>query len=320
MNKKLGNPLRVLSGVREIMEPRMRMRAFNRDRRTRTSRYARAGFGFQDQSAVAATIERDGCSILPGAFDTRVLLEIRQQVERHLDAGTSLKPASKDSARARGDRSAPTVFFAPDEMRKGQQFFRQHTNYVSIADPLVSCPAVSKVAFHPLMIDIARAYLDCVPALGGLNLRKSYSNDLPEFDTLFFHVDKNSQRFLKFFFYLNDVDMDGGPFCYVRGSLRRRFGGWMSKGRWTLEEMEREYGKDSVAYLTAKVGDVLMADTNGFHRGTKIRGADRTMLTLDYVVHEEFEGTGDKQFGLPRSVYDSLGARERAVADFLQVV
>ena len=320
INRSLGNPARVLKGVRETIEPRMRMREFERDRRERAARYAAESFTFQPRPDIVADIERDGYAIVKNAIDPAVLIELKAQVESHLDNGTSLQPVSKDSARTKGDRSAAKVFLTAEELRRGQEYFRQHTNYISIANPLVNAPAAVKLAFHPLPIDIAQTYLGCVPALGGLNLRKSYSNDLPEFDTLYFHVDPNSPKFLKFFFYLNDVDMDGGPFCYVRGSHRTRFRGWMSKGRWTLDEMEAQFGGDNVRYLTANVGDMIVADTNGFHRGTKITGADRTMLTLDYVVHEEFDGTQSaEQFQLPTAVFEQLPARERAVADFLHV-
>lgn len=320
INRSLGNPARMLKGVREQVEPRMRMRAFERDRRERQQKYAQAEFRFNGRQDIVADIERNGFAVIKNAVEPELLYDLKRQVESHLDQGTSLQRISKDSARQKGDRSAAKVFFDEQETRRGQDYFRSHTNYVSIANPLVSAPAAVPLAFHPLLIEIAYTYLGVVPALGGLNLRKSYSNDLPEFDTLYFHVDPNSPKFLKFFFYLNDVDINGGPFCYVRGSHRKRFRGWMSKSRWTLEEMEQHYGRENVVYLTANVGDLIVADTNGFHRGTKITGDDRTMLTLDYVVHEEFDGTQSaEQFQLPTAVYESLPPRERAVADFLHV-
>jgi hypothetical protein len=321
INHRLGNPGRFLRGMQEAIEPRLRMMKFERDRKLREQRYAGAGLPYESRRAIVEQIERDGFARIPQAVDVNLLLEIRRQGEAHLDAGTSLQPVSKDSARAAGDLKAPKVHLAADELTRGQDYFRQHTNYVSIADPMVSCPSVLAAAFHPLLLDVAWTYLRCVPAIGGMNLRKSYANALPEFDTLFFHIDPNSPKFLKFFFYLNDVDMNGGPFCYVRGTHRQRHQGWRRKGRWTIEEMEAHYGKESVVYLTASLGDVLVADTNGFHRGTKLVSNDRWMLTVDFVVHEEFEGTQDAEmFRLPRSAYDRLQPREKAAADFLAVV
>lgn len=321
MNQRLGRPVRILGRAREAIEPRVRMRIFERDRHARMVKYAGADFSFQRHPDIVGDLERDGYTILRNAIETPLLLDILAQGEAHLDAGSSLAPISKDSARAQGDRSLPKVFFTPAETKLGQAYFRQHTNYVSIANPLVSCPAVVKVAFHPLVADIAFSYLSCLPAIGGLNLRKSYANSLPEFDTLYFHADPNSPKFLKFFFYLHNVDIEGGPFCYVRGSHRRRFPGWMSKGRWTYEEIERIYGKENIVHLTANLGDIVVADTNGFHRGTKILSRDRFMLTVDYVIHPEFYGTQPEDlFQLPADVYGRFSPKEQALADFLQVV
>ncbi|MGQ0551252.1 MAG: phytanoyl-CoA dioxygenase family protein [Armatimonadota bacterium] len=321
VNRRLGNPARALGGAREAIEPRVRMMMFERDRRARSSKYADVGIDFRPNPDVVQQIERDGYAVVRNAMSREILTEIRREMEAHLDSGTSLLRISKDSARARGDRAAPTVYLTPDEQRLGQEYFRKHTNYVAIANPLVACPAVVEVAFHSMLADMAQTYLGCVPAIGGMNLRKSYANDIPEFDTLFFHVDPNSPKFLKFFFYLIDVDINGGPFCFVRGSHRQRFRGWSGKGRWTPEEIERVYGKDNIIYLTANVGDMIVADTNGFHRGTKVVSRDRMMLTVDYVIHEEFYGAQDRElFQLPSSVYQAMSARERALADFLKVI
>jgi ectoine hydroxylase-related dioxygenase (phytanoyl-CoA dioxygenase family) len=321
VNRQLGNPLRALRGARELVEPRLRMRTFERDRASRAQRYAAADFGFVPQREVAEQIERDGYAVLRQVVDPTLLHEVYAAVEAHLNAGTALQRIAKDSARAKGDIREAQVHLTAEEAARGQAYLRQHTNYVAIANPLITVPAVNELAFHPLLLDIAQTYLDCVPALGGMNLRKSFRNELAEFDTLYFHVDPNSPKFLKFFFYLNDVDPSGGPFCYVRHSHRRRFRGWMKKGRWTPEEIEAYYGASEILYLTANVGDLIVADTNGFHRGTKITGSDRTMLTLDFVVHPEFDGTQDRSlYQIARQRLQLLTPRQRAAADFLQVV
>jgi hypothetical protein len=319
VNRQLGNPLRALTGARETLEPRLRMRAFERDRATRARQYETSAFEFTPRYDIASQIERDGFAVMRQAFDVVKLRAVYDRVEALLDSGASLQKISKDSARLRGDLREAGVHLTPDETRFGQSYFRQHTNYVSVANPLVSVPDLVDIAFNSLLLDVAQSYLSCVPALGGMNLRKSYRNELPEFDTLYFHVDPNSPKFLKFFFYLNDVDMAGGPFCYVRGSHRQRFKGWMRKGRWTFDEIEKTYGASNIVYLTAAVGDLIVADTNGFHRGTKITGGDRTMLTLDFVVHPELDGTQNPSlFQIPAAVYNGLDLRQRAAADFLQ--
>ena len=166
-------------------------------------------------------------------------------------------------------------------------------HFKCIRHPLLQCPTIIDLVTDDLMIGIATEYLGCAPALGTLNLRRSFITDAVEDNTLLFHSDPNSIKFLKFFFYFNDVDIDGGPLTIVEGSIKdvgdRRgyLNGFESKYRWSYDEVVSKYGEDKIKYLTAKFGEVLIADTNSMHRGTKVKSKERTMLTLNYVVHKE---------------------------------
>ena len=78
--------------------------------------------------------------------------------------------------------------------------------------------------------------------------------------------------------------------------------------------------------LTGKLGDLIVADTSGFHRGLKAISKDRSMLTLDYLVHEEFKYAGTKRqegaekFVIGSADYESLTPKQKAGSDFLEVV
>jgi len=241
---------------------------------------------------------------------------IRAEFENHLDAGTCLNKISKDSARKPGDFTGAEVFLGPDEVRLGQAHYRKHANYVSLNEPLINSRSVVPIAFRESLTGIAAEYFGCAPAIGSLNLRKSFANGIPEFDTLYFHCDENCPDFLKFFFYLNDVDLEGGPFCYVRGSHRNRFPGWRSKYRWTHEEIATKYPEQDILFNTAQAGDLIIANTTGFHRGTKVLARDRSMLTLDYVVHEEYWGKTPK-FKIRRSDLARFTPEQKILADYL---
>jgi hypothetical protein len=316
IDRTLGFPLTAM--VEKTREQR-RMSEFNRDRKARDRRYSPRPHVSPLAQRVVQDLNRHGFAVLRQAVQPETVIALRAQLEGRLDSGEGLLPVSDDAARKPGDREAANKFLSAQELKQGQGYLRAHTNYAAVAEPFLNCPRSVSLAFDQQLVDIATAYLECVPAIGGVNLRKSFRNDLPEFDTLYFHVDPNSPKFLKFFFYLNDVDEAGGPFCYVRGSHRRRFPGWQRKYRWELEEIAPIYGKENVLLLTANVGDIVVADTNGFHRGTKIRGEERHMLTVDYVVHQEFSGTA-KPFKLRRRDFDDLNSSQRPVADFLQVL
>jgi hypothetical protein len=317
LDKQLGYPV---FGVRENRRTKDRWTQFTRDLEARRSRYSDAAFPIRDHTSVVEQLRTDGFAVVSRAMDVSKLLRVRDELEHCLDTGTRLQKISNDTVRRAGDLDKPaSVFLTRDDTALGQSYFRDKTNFAAVDEPFLACRGAIDVAFDDLLFDIAARYLDCVPAIGGCNLRKSFVNDIAEFDTLHFHADPNSPKFLKYFFYLNDVDINGGPFCYVRGSHRERFRGWRSKYRWTHEEIASVYGEDRIMYLTAKRGDMVIADTNGFHRGTKVRSADRLMLTIDYVIHTEFDGA-QAPFKIGARDHAALSVKQQAAADLLAVV
>jgi len=124
---------------------------------------------------------------------------------------------------------------------------------------------------------------------------------------------------MKFFFYLNDVNIDNGPFTYVEGSNKKIFKGWNIKQRWQDKELAEIYGKENIKHITANVGDLLMGWTNGWHKGEKAIKGSRMMLTINFVIHPEL-ADGKEQplsFKIKKDFYDSLPDWKKPVADFL---
>ena len=241
-------------------------------------------------------IEENGFVIIPNFLSLEKLEQLKQIVEIKLNKGQDLLNTDKPQS----------------ELRPNEAF-------AAINQPFVTVPEIIEVALDPLIVDITSAYLNCYSALGTCNLRKSFLNDLPDMTTQIFHVDPNSPRFLKCFIYLDDVTMEGGPFCYVKGSHRSKFQGWDSKYRWTNEEILSFYGSESARFMVAKKGDLIIADTNGFHRGVKPTASERTMLTLDYTCH--IEGFEEKnKFLFPKSYFDQLEISKRPLLDFVSLV
>lgn len=236
-------------------------------------------------------LEEKGYCILKQAIDKRRLLKLKEETERAL----------KD-----------------DELLK-----KNDINMKMVANPLLNLPSAVSIAFDNVLIDVATAYFKCLPGVGTLNMRESYVNSQPPVETMLFHSDKNSCKFLKFFFYLNDVDLEGGPFTYVEGSHKLKFEDWLSKYRWSDEEIEAKYGQERIKYLTASMGDIIVANTTGFHKGLKPQKRKRLMYTVNYGVHVEL-GTQnykeDKRFYLRESDYQNLPDEKKTVADFLRII
>jgi len=322
MSRRLISKLDTLSGglvfpIVEALYRTWRMRKYNMHCRERQRRYGHIGKSASSPLSAVRELREQGCSIVRNAIPKEWIPELRSQMEAHLDAGTCLNRSSKDSARALGDRAS--AFLTSEEIKQGQEYLRCHTNYVSIEDPLIFCPASVSFAFYDLIIDLARDYLGALPYLAGINLRKSYRNHLPEFDTLNFHSDPDSPKFLKFFFYLNDVGEEDGPFCFVKGTVRKKHSGWMKKYHWTYDEMKKLYRESNITLLTANEGDMIIADTNGFHRGTKVTRNDRCMLTVDYCVYKDGNFPA-KKFKISKSALERMSEKQRICAEDLDVV
>jgi hypothetical protein len=210
-----------------------------------------------------------------------------------------------------------------DYFIKNGKNLKSHDQHMSaVNQPYLQSNECFQLATSDLLVDFATEYFDCVPALGTCNLRKSYLNNLPPTTTQLFHCDKNCIKFFKFFVYLGDVDTpEEGPLTLVRGSLNKRPTHHGVKHRWTEEEIKNLYGQDSLIYLTAKKGDLIAATTTAYHRGTKPLAKERTMFTMNYVIHPELAGgrpgEPEKFFNIKQEQYDSLPDDKKPLTDFL---
>lgn len=108
------------------------------------------------------------------------------------------------------------------------------------------------------------------------------------------HYDDFEPRF-KIIIYLEDVEIENGPFSYIEGSnklslkkLKKFFR--MRKGEFYKEQYfeNDEIDLTKAKYLTAKAGDLLLVDANGIHRGLKIeKGFERYAIFSFYSPYRQ---------------------------------
>jgi hypothetical protein len=259
------------------------LKRFNKALKARRQKYPRT---INPQLRPTITnLNEKGCVTLPGSIPLSSLQKIKEELMHCLDNKLSL-----DNRFLKYGKKEP---------------------YVRILQPLVFCPTVYQIAFSELLLNIASEYFGCIPMMSNINLRRSFvKKSTAPVATQLYHADANSVNFLKFFMYLDDVDLDGGPFVYVEGSNNLRFEGWDSKARWTDQEIENIYGKSKVKFLTGKVGDLIVANTTGFHKGLQPLKQDRFMLTVYYTIHPN---TWKKpELKLKKKCYNKLIHKEAA--------
>jgi hypothetical protein len=206
-----------------------------------------------------------------------------------------------------------------DECISLNQGLKKHSEHFAMVDqPFLNAPGVLELALDEDILTLMTMYLGPGAALGTCNLRSSFVTETKERTTTMFHRDNNSKNFLKVFFYLNDVRTpEEGTFTYMEGShIFRKEKEYVHGSRWTDKQVTDLYGEDKLVCLTANVGDLLLANTTGFHKGTQCKTQGRAMLTLNYTTEEEKFG----RFKISQVQYDQLTIDQKHRCRYLDVV
>jgi hypothetical protein len=296
---------------------------FERARRQRRVGFSELSAGLSLAAAAHAEVverlRRDGFAHLPRFLPAVEAAAALRRVDELCRTGEHLQPPARVAGLADDADYREATRLDAAELARGVDRVRHLTSAVNVADPLLTVPGLVDVAFDERLLAIAGAYLGCPPLLGFVKLTRSLANELRPFDTEEFHVDGNSTTLLKAFVHLHDTDAECGPHQFVRGSHRDRIDGWDVSARASEEEILARYGRDRLVTHGARAGDVVVEDTSGFHRRLKARSRDRTILILNYVVHEEYGGGGARA-RIRASDLARAGARARSAAELLEVV
>jgi hypothetical protein len=154
------------------------------------------------------------------------------------------------------------------------------------SEDLLENPDIRELIADPYIRDLAAAYLGCTPVFTHLAAWWSHhdpnasSQELSEAAQLF-HYDYDWPAFVKFFIYLTGVGPENGPFTYVAGTHehKRHWG----DGRREDDYIAKSY-PNRIRAMTGHAGDMIIADTVGYHKGERVREGSRLMLQLEFAV------------------------------------
>lgn len=215
-----------------------------------------------DESAIVATVsalKHRGWDILPWRLAAADLDEIRRF------AFTT--PAYAD------DPATPVTITQ-------SQLPHDRGRYVWPISDFIRVPVVQRLVADSALHRIAQEYLGCRPALASITLWLDPVYD-GKHDAHIYHYDNDGPRFLKFFVYINDVDVDTGAHTYIQGSHAHikpeRF--HLSR-RYERSDLLSHYGEDNEIVFAAPAGTILAEDTAGFHKGTTLRRDYRLLMQL----------------------------------------
>lgn len=155
-----------------------------------------------------------------------------------------------------------------------------------------SCPAIKRLVDDPKLLAIAAAYFDGVePVNVGIKLWWSFVTEGTYFARRRFgqefHYDMDDYRFLKFFFYLTDVDSESGCHVCVIGSHRRKkLLHKLLRCSPNDKELTDYYGDKKLVPIYGDAGFGFAEDTFCFHKAIPPKVRDRLFLVLQFATHD----------------------------------
>ncbi|MBD2561470.1 MULTISPECIES: hypothetical protein [Nostoc] len=151
------------------------------------------------------------------------------------------------------------------------------------------CPAILQLQNDPKLLAIAAKFLEHEPAHQCNQLWWSFSGEVTDEQRRqtfqMFHYDMDDYRFLKFFFYLTDVDANSGAHICIRGSHKqKKLSHLLLPKSETDAEIINYYTKGSLVTICGNAGFGFVEDTFCFHKSKTPINRDRLILQLEYAI------------------------------------
>jgi hypothetical protein len=156
---------------------------------------------------------------------------------------------------------------------------------------LINDPIVQSLITDKSIIAIAQEYLGCAPVsnTSAMWWQTDYHTKPNAEAATMWHFDMDNIRWLNFFFYINDVDSENGPHCFIEGThipgaipthlLSRGY------ARITDEEVLANFPPDRVKEFVGEKGTLIVEDTIGLHKGKHLLKGNRLLLQIRYSNH-----------------------------------
>lgn len=144
---------------------------------------------------------------------------------------------------------------------------------------------LQKLIFDQSVLLVAQEYLNTRPVMDLIAMWWSlpFGGKGKSESAQMYHFDLDRIKFIKFFFYLTDVDPDTGPHCYVKGSHRKLPPSLNKQGRMTDEEVEAGFGKENLLELCGERGTIMAVDTRGLHKGKDLIRDKRLLFQIEFA-------------------------------------
>jgi hypothetical protein len=149
---------------------------------------------------------------------------------------------------------------------------------------IIECETLQKLIFDPSILAVAQGYLKTKPLLDLIAMWWSapFHGAAKSEAAQMYHFDLDRIKFLKFFFYITDVDSETGPHCYVRKSHKRLPPSLLKDGRHTDADVEAAFGRENMVELCGTRGSIIAVDTRGLHKGKDLTRDKRLLFQIEF--------------------------------------
>lgn len=158
-------------------------------------------------------------------------------------------------------------------------------------ETLINDPVIQSLMADKSLIAIAQEYLNCTPIsnVTGMWWQTDFEKTPNDEAATMWHFDMDHVRWIKYFFYITDVNTNSGPHCFVEGThkpgkipkklLKRGY------ARITDEEIAEAYPENMVKEFIGKRGTLIIEDTIGLHKGKHVVDGSRLLFQLTFSDH-----------------------------------
>lgn len=189
-----------------------------------------------------------------------------------------------------GNRKTNLGFYYPDK----EQAQAKHGKALIVGsyyNTALLCPAIKKLESDPILLDIASKYLGAEPIHQGNQLWWSFAVESSIYArrraAQVFHRDLDNGRFLRFIFYITDVDLCSSPHVCVREShIQRKLSYHLSRKVRSHQEIAEYYGYENIIPICGKAGFGFVEDTFCFHNETPTSSKDRLLLEIKFAAND----------------------------------
>ncbi len=293
----------------------------------KSARQALGKIGFCSETKYPELVDKlieDGVSRFPFLLEDNADM-IFKKMDSLLSTGSQVRSGRDLSSFSTTDLDSYKKI-PQDLISQGPKFYRNITDNIRIRNPFLAIPEIFEIATDDRIISVVQDYYGVLPAITYVKLVRNFANNIPQFNSQFWHIDTVACKMLKVFIYLNDVDDLTGPTCFVKSSHKEKIKRHMWKsastyGDLTDDSVIKKFGKDSIIKNIGKKGSVFFVDTSGIHKALKPVKSDRSVLILNYCIHEEyaFDYQKEEHGYISKEQYESLDHEKKPIANLLKV-